>query len=102
MNFESKLSQGDFYIPECTKCSKIIWPPSEFCNNCFGEISLKRKISEGKIIEFSRKDEEYFCIVEFESKIRVIAKMSNIPEIGQIVTTVKSGISKGSYFFEVT
>jgi len=102
MNFESELSQDNFYIPECIKCSKIVWPPSEFCNNCFGEISLKKKISEGKIIEFSRKDELYFCLVEFESQIRVIAKMSNIPEIGQIVKIVKSGISKGSYFFEVT
>lgn len=102
MSFESELSQGNFYIPECVKCSKIIWPPSEFCNHCFGEITIRKKISEGKIIEFSRKDEEYFCIVEFENQIRVMAKMTNIPKIGQMVKILKTGISKGNYFFEVT
>ncbi|NNM02531.1 MAG: hypothetical protein HKP26_03060 [Nitrosopumilus sp.] len=102
MNFETELSQGNFYIPECMKCSKIVWPPSEFCNHCFGEIIFKKKIFEGRIIEFSRKNEEYFCLVEFENQIRVMAKMSNSPKIGQIVKLVKSGIIKGNYFFEVT
>ncbi len=102
MNFESELSQGNFYIPECIKCSKIIWPPVDFCNHCFGEITLRGKISEGKIIEFSRKDEIYFCLVEFENNIRVMAKMSNIPEIGKVVKIVKAGITNGSYFFEIT
>ncbi|MBT8251451.1 MAG: hypothetical protein KJO99_01265 [Nitrosopumilus sp.] len=102
MNFETELSQGNFYIPECMRCSKIVWPPSEFCNHCFGEIIFKKKIFEGRIIEFSRKNEEYFCLVEFENQIRVMAKMSNSPKIGQIVKLIKSGIVKGSYFFEVT
>ncbi|KAF6247569.1 hypothetical protein C6990_03730 [Nitrosopumilus sp. b3] len=102
MNFETELSQGNFYIPECMRCSKIIWPPSEFCNHCFGEIIFKKKIVEGRIIEFSHKNEEYFCLVEFENQIRVMAKMSNSPKIGQIVKLVKSGIIKGNYFFEVT
>lgn len=102
MNFETELSQGNFHIPECMRCSKIVWPPSEFCNQCFGEITFKKKIVEGRIIEFSRKNEEYFCLVEFENQIRVMAKMSNSPKIGQIVKLVKSGIAKGNYFFEVT
>ena len=41
MNFESKLNDGEFCIPECTECKKIVWPPAEFCNHCFGNISLK-------------------------------------------------------------
>ncbi|MFQ5476180.1 MAG: hypothetical protein ACE5DT_04025 [Nitrosopumilus sp.] len=101
MGFESELSQGIFCIPECTVCKKIVWPPSEFCNNCFGAVSLKKGDFEGKIIEFSRQNKEYFCLVEFEKNIRVMAKISQTPEIGQIVKISKCGIDNGNYFFYV-
>jgi len=101
MNFESELAQGKFYIPECTICKKIVWPPTEFCDHCFGLISLKKGDFEGKIIEFSRQNEEYFCLVEFEKTIRVLAKILKIPEIGQTVKISKCGISNGNYFFYV-
>ena len=42
MSFESDLSKGIFSIPECRSCNKIIWPPSEFCNQCFGTVNLKK------------------------------------------------------------
>ncbi|MDH3312790.1 MAG: zinc ribbon domain-containing protein [Nitrosopumilus sp.] len=101
MNFETELSQGNFYIPECTKCTKVVWPPSEFCNHCFGEVLLKKKVSEGRIIEFSRYDDAYFCLVEFEKEIRVMAKISNMPKIEQRVKISKCGISNGNYFFHI-
>jgi len=101
MNFETELARGNFYIPECVKCMKVVWPPSEFCNNCFGEVLLKKKAFEGKIIEFSRKDDEYFCLVEFEKEVRVMVKTSHIPKIGQIVKISRCGISNGNYFFHV-
>ncbi len=102
MSFESELLQGKFCIPECTVCKKIIWPPSEFCNHCFGQVSLKKGDYEGKIIEFSRQNEEYFCLVEFENTIRIMAKIVQIPEIGQIVKISKCGISNGNYFFYIS
>ncbi len=101
MSFESELFQGKFYIPECIVCKKIVWPPAEFCNHCFGQVSLKKGVFEGKIIEFSRQNEEYFCVVEFEKTIRVMAKILQIPKIGQTVKISKCGISNGSYFFYV-
>jgi len=101
MSFESELSKGQFTIPECTECKKIIWPPTEFCNNCFGEICLKTGIFEGKIIEFSKQNEEYFCMVEFENTVKVMAKMLKTPKIDQIVKISKCGIVDGSYFFQV-
>ncbi len=101
MNFESELSKGNFYIPKCTKCFKVVWPPSEFCNHCFGDVSLKKKVFEGKIIEFSRQDDEYFCLVEFEKEIRVMAKMLNTPKTDQRVKISKCGIFNGNYFFQV-
>jgi len=102
MSFESELAQGRFYIPECNVCKKIVWPPTEFCNHCFGRVLLKKEGFEGKIIEFSRQNEEYFCLVEFNNTIRVMAKTSKIPQIGQIVKISKCGISNGGYFFYIS
>ncbi len=103
MNFESKLSMGEFCIPECEKCKKIVWPPSEFCNHCFGTVSLKEeKEIEGKIIEFSRKSKQYFCIVEFHGTIRVMVEISKTPKIGQAVKILKCGIREENYFFQVS
>jgi uncharacterized OB-fold protein len=101
MNFESKLNEGIFCIPECVECKKIVWPPSEFCNHCFGKVSLKEGPFVGKIIEFSRQDKQYFCLVEFEDAIRIMAKIPKIPNIGQSVKISKCGISNGNYFFQV-
>ena len=101
MNFESELNEGNFCIPECVKCKKIVWPPSEFCNHCFGEITLKKGNFEGKIIEFSRQGEKYFCLVELEGTIRIMAHISEPPKIGQIVKITQCGIKDGNYFFEI-
>ena len=101
MSFESKLTKGVFCIPECNECKKIVWPPSEICNHCFGTVHLKEGNFEGKIMEFSRLKEQYFCMVEFENTVRVMANISETPEIGKIVKILKCGISDGNYFFHV-
>ena len=101
MSFESKLSKGEFCIPECDGCKKIVWPPSEVCSYCFGNVYLKKGNFEGKIIEFSRQNGQYFCMVEFESMIRIMAKIFVVPEIGKSVKILKCGISNGNYYFQV-
>ena len=55
----------------------------------------------GKIIEFSKQNENYFCMVEFFDSIRLMAKMNTSPKKDQIVKISKCGISEGSYFFHV-
>ena len=102
MNFESELSKGKFLIPECSVCMKIVWPPTEFCNDCFGSVSLKNGDFEGEIIEFSKQNNDYFCVVGFENTIKIMAKMLEIPKIGQMVKISKCGISKDGYFFYVS
>ena len=102
MNFETELSHGKFMIPECRVCKKIVWPPTEFCNDCFGPVSLKNGDFEGKILEFSKQNNDYFCLVEFEKNIKIMAKMSETPNIGQMVKILKCGILNGSYFFYVS
>ena len=101
MSFENKLNQGIFCISECNECKKIVWPPSESCSHCFGNVHLKEGIFEGKIIEFSRQMDQYFCMVEFENTIRIMAKTSETPEIGKKVKISKCGVNDGNYFFQV-
>ena len=102
MNFETELSQGKFMIPECSVCKKIVWPPTEFCNDCFGAVSLKNDDFEGKILEFSKQNNDYFCLVEFEKNLKIMAKMTETPKIGQMVKILKCGILNSSYFFNVS
>ena len=101
MSFENELEKGQFCIPECLSCKKLVWPPSEFCDKCNGETSLKKEEIEGKIIEFSRQNDDYFCIVEFYNSIRIMAKMTTYPKKDQIVKISKCGIVDGSYFFHI-
>ena len=101
MNFESELKKGIFTIPQCEKCNKFVWPPSEFCDKCFGNTVLKTGEFEGKIIEFSKQNEEYFCLVEINNSFRIMAKISKLPQIGQTVKISKCGITEGNYFFIV-
>ncbi len=102
MSFESKLSEGKFCIPECQKCNKITWPPSEFCSNCFATTSLKEGDFKGKIIEFSKQEDRYFCVVEFADVIRIMATILEHPKIGQSVTILKCGVKNNDYFFQVS
>ena len=101
MNFEEELTKGNFTIPECSSCKKIIWPPAEFCDVCYSETSVKTGKFTAKIIEYSKLNEEYFCMVEFLDSFRLMAKINDKPEIGQIVKISKCGISKGDYFFQI-
>jgi hypothetical protein len=100
MSVENEIKKGNFVIGQCIKCKKIVWPPSEYCDMCFSLISPKKGTFEGKIIEFSKQDENYFCLAEFEKHVRIIGKMSSVPEINQHVKIEKCGIKNGNYFFE--
>ncbi len=103
MTFESELYKGNFTIAECDKCKKIVWPPSEFCNNCFNQVIWRKGPCEGKIIEFSKKNNEYFCLIEIENHIKVIGKMtSGIPIEGNKIKIDKCGIRENNYFFEIS
>ena len=101
MSFETKLNDGIFCIPKCDDCKKIVWPPADLCNHCFGNVSLKEGEFEGKIIEFSSKENLFFCLVEFEKTFRIIATILKTPDVGQSVKISKCGIIGGDYFFEV-
>lgn len=101
MIFEEKMKEGNFLVGECTSCQKIVWPPSEFCNKCFKEIQWRKGSENGRVVEFSKINDNYLCLVEFENTIKIMGKLtSGFPSINQRVKIKRCGIKKGSFFFE--
>jgi len=101
--FEIELGQGNFVTSECTNCKEIVWPPENFCSKCLGDVRWRKVLKKGKLIEFSKKDGEGFCIAEFENKIRILATInefeSDEPKIGQDLILEKCGLKNGNYSF---
>ena len=73
--FDAELKKGNFITSECQHCAKIVWPPSNYCNNCFNCVTWRKVSLYGKIIEWSKKGNDIFCISEFENTIRIIGKL---------------------------
>ncbi len=89
-------------ISECTNCKKIIWPSSQFCNQCLKKTSWKKFPNMGKIIEFSKHDNVFFAIIEFEDCLRIMGKIINgNPEIGKKVEVVNYNNRNDGYFLEM-
>lgn len=102
MNFESELKKGNMVISECLKCKKITWPPSNFCNHCLNENSWRKCSKYGKIIEFSKKNNIYFCVVELENSLRLLGKItSGNPKIGKEIKIEDCGIKDNNYFLKI-
>ena len=94
MNFESELKKGNFMISECKHCKRITWPTSETCDQCFGNTVWRKSSGKGKIIEFSKKDQTYFCLVEIENSVRVFGQIeSGSPKIGDDVSIAECGLT---------
>ena len=100
--FESELKKGNFIIPECLKCKDVIWPPSDYCNHCFGKINWRKSKGIGEILEFSKNNDVYFCLAEFENKIRILGTLkikSKLPEIHQKVKLEQCKMDGKNYNF---
>ena len=81
-------------ISECLYCKKIVWPTSEFCNQCFKKTQWRKSSGLGKILEFSKKDETYFCLTEIENSIKMIGKLlSGTPNVGDNICITECGIT---------
>ena len=86
--FESEIKTGNFVTSECSYCEKIVWPPSDYCDNCFMDVNWRKVSPNGKLIEWSKKNNDVFCIAEFENTIRVIGKLDTkniVPKPGQLL-----------------
>ena len=85
--FEDQLKKGVFQICNCKNCNIVFWPIQKVCNKCGEDTSWHESSYKGTIIEFSKKDSEFFGLVEINENIRVLGKIitSEIPHIGQSV-----------------
>ena len=100
--FEIELEKGNFVTSECSNCKEIVWPPSNFCSKCFGDVTWREVKKKAKLIEFSKKDGEAFCIAEFEDKIRILSTLNNSdtePTLGQELILENCGFKNGNYNF---
>ena len=104
--FESEVMAGNFVTSECIDCNKIVWPPSNYCDNCFKEVNWRKVSSNGKLIEWSKKNNDIFCIAEFENTIRVLGKLDSknvIPKPGQLLKFISCSLKdKPKFFFILT
>ena len=101
--FEDGLKNNNFLCSRCTRCNKLVWPPSDFCNKCFGEIIWQPLSRYAKLVEFSSKDKKYFCIAEFEEGIRVMGGLENASNlhVGQSLILIKCDYDgKEKFVFE--
>ena len=98
MSFESELKNGRFSIGECTKCQKVIWPPNDFCNNCFGTLKWRPVKEPGILLEYSSKDGMPFAMIGFERVIKVLGTVSGTPKIGQRVKVASCGFDDSPKF----
>ena len=100
--FESEIKAGNFVTSECIDCNKIVWLPSDYCDNCFMEVNWRKVSPNGKLIEWSKKNNDIFCIAEFENSIRVIGKLDSknvIPKPGQLIKFTNCTLNDKPKFF---
>lgn len=101
--FEEELKKGKFVCSECQKCKKLVWPPNDYCNRCFGQVKWRPVSQTAKLIEFSKKDNIIFCISEFENEVRVMGTLQTDkkPVIGQELILIKCGYNgKEEFIFQ--
>lgn len=98
--FEQELKNNNFVSSFCTKCNKLVWPPSDFCNVCFENTIWKPVSRTAKLIEFSSNHGEIFCIAEFEDTIRVMGSINTSSElkIGQLLDLIKCDYDRKAKF----
>ncbi len=94
--FENELNNGDFIVSECINCKQIVWPPSDFCNICHNITKWRNTDNIGIIIEFSKKNDEFFGLIEIEQNLRIMGKIitKKIPKINQKVVLKKCSFNK--------
>jgi len=100
--FDIELKKGNFVTSECQHCKKIVWPPSNYCNNCLNSVRWRNVSLYGKIIEWSKKGNDIFCISEFENTIRIIGKLdvkNKTLGVGKSVKLFKCSMNDKCKFF---
>ena len=104
MSFEEDLSGGVLTVSTCPKCRITVWPPSKICSRCFGPTDRRRCAGTGKVAEYSRDGQRYFCIAELDEGFRIMGSLSSgtAPRIGQRIRLKRAGMDGDGYEFEMS
>jgi len=100
IKFDEKLLNDKFIVSFCQNCQKFVWPPSSQCSVCHNITVWKESSRNGKILEFSKKGNCYFCLIETFDSIRVLGSIesSMIPKIDQRVVLTKYSYDQNPKF----
>ena len=79
--FEQELKNNNFICSECPKCKKLVWPPNDYCNKCFGDVIWRQISRNAVLLEYCGKNGEYFCMAELEGQIRIMGTIQNASEL---------------------
>ena len=79
-----------------------MWPPQKFCSVCFADTAPAWLEKKGKIIQYSKKDGIYFCLVEF-GQIRLLCTLNSdvAPKTGQMMQFLRHKRQNGNDVFEI-
>ena len=103
--FEQEMKKGNFVCSECQKCNKLVWPPNDFCNVCFGKVIWRPVSKLATVVEFSRNENMIFCVAEFEKTIRVMGSLeseSSQIKVGEKIKLTKCEFNgKEKFIFQV-
>ncbi len=79
--FEQELKNNNLICSECLRCKKLVWPPSEYCNKCLGNVVWRQISRTAILLEYSCKGDECFCMVELEGQIRLLGTIQKSSEL---------------------
>ena len=98
--FDDELINGHFVISYCDRCHRFVWPPSTYCDICHKITSWKKGSKHGQIIEYSKKENDYFCLIQTKDDIRILGRITNSiePQIGQNVKLESCNFDKKPIF----
>ena len=95
--FENELKNGNFTVTECIDCKQIVWPTSDFCNICHNHTHWRNANDTGKIIEFSKKNDEYFSEYAFPNRLKTISGFSGSAGFAIILKDINYLFVDGRY-----
>ena len=75
--FDDGLTNGHFVISYCDRCHRFVWPPSTYCDICHKITSWKEGSKHGQIIEYSKEENDYFCLIQTKDDIRILGRITN-------------------------
>jgi len=91
----NKIKEGTFYCTFCIYCNVFIWPPSNYCKNCFKKTKFEKINNHGILIELSYShmpnQECFFGIGDF-SGIRIIGTVDKNMNINDLIKINKATV----------